>query len=321
MVADLKSLLAGFGDGGVILLASSYGTRVALRLAADPAVKIEAMILDGVDPPDEQEYVALAPDAARAFTGLFQRCAAMASCKENYPDLADRFARLVAAAAAAPLAVEIGDAEGKPFTARLDDAKLIEFLLTGFYDRRQIDALPGVIAALAGGDTTKLRPLARLALDNYRAGRLSFGVFLSAECHDDFPFNPRGAVARAAAQAPLFRNYALANLPLAACPFWPSGVAAAAERAAASSAVPTLILSGDLDPATPPRWAKEAADDLPHAFLIRFHGIGHGVLDDRPCVSHLVGRFVADPTAAPVNDCTQALEPPPIRRLAKPRRH
>jgi pimeloyl-ACP methyl ester carboxylesterase len=317
MVADLKSLLAALGDGGAVLLASSYGTRVALRLAAEPGVTIKAMILDGVDPPDEQDYVGLAPDAARAFAGLFRMCAATTSCKKSYPNLPERFADLVTAAAAAPLTVEIQDIDGKPFTAWLDDAKLIEFLLTGFYDRRQIEALPGVIAALAGGDTATLAPLARLALDNYRTGQLSFGVFLSAECHDDFPFNPRDAVARESAQAPLFRNYALANLPLAACPVWPSGTAAAAERAPAISAVPTLILSGDLDPATPPRWAQDAAAHLPHAFLMQFPDTGHGVLDDRACVSRLVGRFIANPAAAPVDDCKE----PPTRRLAKPRKH
>src|SRR5216683_2489417 len=79
------------------------------------------------------------------------------------------------------------------------------------------------------------------------------------------------------------------------CPAWPVGQAAAEERRAATSDVPILLLSGELDPVTPAAWAKFAAKDLPRAVRLDFRGIGHGVLAAHACAGVIVGRFLADP--------------------------
>jgi pimeloyl-ACP methyl ester carboxylesterase len=74
--------------------------------------------------------------------------------------------------------------------------------------------------------------------------------------------------------------------------------------------VPVLLLSGDLDPVTPPAWAKVAAKELPHAVRLDFRGIGHGVLAAHACAGRIVGRFLADPARSPVDDCLLAVGPP-----------
>lgn len=316
IVADLKSLLTQLGFQSSILLASSYGTRVALRLAADPAMGTRAMILDAVDPPDALEYVEGAPNAAAAFARLFQHCAEDPSCRTAFPDLAASFERIVKRASVEPLTVSLSDERGGAVTVRLDDAKLIEMLFYAFYDWRRLEELPAIIAALAAGNSEPLKPLIRLALENYDADAVSLGLFLSVECHDNFPFNSRDAVERAAAAAPLFRNFALSTLPLAACPSWPSGAALEADRAPLARDIPILMLSGELDPATPPQWAANAAARLPHAYGVKFLGVGHGVLAAQACASRLVGRFLADLSNAPVDDCLLALGPPHFRKVA-----
>ena len=174
----------------------------------------------------------------------------------------------------------------------------------------RIQELPALIAAVGAGNTAPLAPLVRLALADYAPGGASLGLYFSVECHDDFPFNPRAEVERAAAAEPLFKNYALATLPLAACPSWPASVAPADQRAAVASDVPTLMLSGALDPATPPSWAKQAARRLPHAYRLTFPGVGHGVLAARECAAQLVGRFLADTSKAPFDNCMLLLRPP-----------
>jgi len=316
IAADLKSLLARLDYRSPVLLASSYGTRVALRLAADPAVGARAMVLDAVDPPDASEYIDSARNAASAFARLFENCAEDPACDRAFPKLAESFERVVRRAGVQPLTVALADPRGKAMTARLDDAKLIELLFYAFYDPRRLEELPAIISALAAGDTAPLKPLLRLAVQNYNADEVSLGLFLSVECHDNFPFNPRAAVERASATAPLFRNFALANLPLAACPVWPSGSATELDRAPFSADVPVLMLSGDLDPATPPDWAARTAARLPHGYNVKFHGIGHGVLGERVCASRLVGHFLADPLKQPVDDCQLAASPPKFRKLA-----
>jgi pimeloyl-ACP methyl ester carboxylesterase len=315
-VADLKSLLSQLGYRAPILLASSYGTRVAFRFAADATNGTRAMILDAVDPPDARDYVEGATDAAAAFARLFENCAANATCHGNFPDLASSFTRIVRQAAATPLSVSVPDPRGGTLTARLDDARLIETLFYAFYDWRRLEELPAIITAVARGETEPLKPLVRIGLDNYDPQEVSLGLFLSVECHDNFLYNPRDAVERAAAAAPLFRNFALSTLPLAACPSWPSGAASAAEHTPLKSDIPVLMLVGELDPATPPQWATSAAAHLPHATVLKFRGVGHGVLAAQACASRIVDRFLANLAAAPMDDCLLALGPPHFKKVA-----
>lgn len=316
IVADLKDLLTELGYRAPFLLASSYGTRVALRLAADPTVGIRGMILDAPDPPEAHEYIDSAANAAAAFAALFQSCAADRACHAAFPSLADDFDRVVARAAVVPLRVTVSDPSGGTFTAQLDDGKLVETLFYAFYDRRRLQELPAIIAALARGNTRPLEPLVRLGLENYDGKGASLGLFLSVECHDDFHSNLREAVERSAAAFPRFRRFALSNLPLAACPAWPVGHASQAARLPLRRDVPILLLAGDLDPATPARWAESVAARLPHAYLFKFPDIGHGVLGANACASRLVGRFLADPSRRPIDDCLLLLGPPRFRELA-----
>ena len=319
IVADLKDLLAQLGYRAPILLANSYGTRVALRLAADRTIGIGAMVLDSVDPPEARDYTEAAANASAAFAGLFQSCAGDAACKDAFPALADDFYRSVAQAARAPLQVTVTDPKGGSRVAQLDDGKLVETLFYAFYDARRLEELPAVISALARGDTRPVEPLVQLGLDNYGSDGASLGLFLSVECHDDFAVNPRSDVERAAAAAPPFRKFALSNLPLAACPNWPVGRSSEAEYAPPTRDVPVLLLAGELDPATPPRWAEAVAARLPHAYLFKFPGIGHGVLGARraqTCASRLVERFLADASRRPSDDCPLVLTTPHFRKVA-----
>jgi len=313
IAADVEALLPRLGYRQWTLLATSYGTRVALRVAAATPAETRAMILDSVDPPQIREYVEGAAGAAAAFSQLFADCAGENTCREAFPDLSASFETVVRRAAQTPLTFTLRDASGAAMTARLDDAKLIEMFSRSFYDSRQIEELPALITAVSAGDTAPLVPLVRLTLADYAPGGASLGLYFSVECHDDFPFNPRAAVERAAAAEPLFENYALATLPLAACPSWPAGAAPAAAHAAVASDVPTLMLSGVLDPATPPSWAKRAARQLPHAYHLTFPAVGHGVLAAQECGARLVGRFLADTSKVPYDDCMLLLGPPRFR--------
>ncbi|HYM03855.1 MAG TPA: alpha/beta fold hydrolase [Stellaceae bacterium] len=316
IAADIRALIAGLGMRAPILLATSYGTRVALRLAEEPGLALHAMILDSVDPPDVAEYVDGAPSAAHAFAQLFGECAEDPTCRASFPNLSGDFERLVRQAAAAPIPVELADPRGGKLSVRLDDSKLIEVLFYAFYDWRRIEELPAIIEALGAGDSKAVEPLLRVAFENYVAAGVGHGLFLSVECHDEFPFNSREAVEKGSAGSPLFRNFALSTLPLAVCASWPVGKASNAERAPAGSNVPTLMLSGALDPVTPPSWAAQAAAHLPHAYDFTFRGVGHGVLAGQACASRIVSRFLADPKRAPADDCLLALGPPHFRKGA-----
>ena len=311
IIEDVRSLIAGLGYRSWDFLATSYGTRVALRFVDRWRDGTRAVVLDSVYPPNVTAYVDSGSAAAQVFATLFRECDGDKACHAAFPGLARSFEQAVRRAATAPLTVEIADPRGgPPLKARLDDGKLVEVLFYAFYDWRRIGELPATINALAASDTRPLAGLARTALENYVSASVSHGLFLSVECHDEFPFNRRDAVERAAAERPLYRNFALSSLPLSACPSWPVGQATEAEHSPAASDVPILILSGELDPVTPASWARIGSARLPRAVRLEFRGIGHGVLAAHGCASVIVGRFLADPARSPMDDCLLAVGPP-----------
>jgi pimeloyl-ACP methyl ester carboxylesterase len=310
-IADLHSLITELGYRAWNLLAISYGTRVALGFTERWPVGTRAVVLDSVYPVNVAAYVDGGSAAAGAFTALFRECDSDRLCHASFPDLAKAFQNLVRRAAVTPIPITIADPRGgSPLHGALDDSKLIDVLLHAFYDWRGIAQLPTDITALADGDGQAVEELAHLALSDYMSESLSHGLFLSVECQDEFPFNPSDDVDRAAAKLPLYRNFMLSNLPLVVCPSWPVGAMTHLERHPVTGDVPVLMLSGELDPLTPPQWAKLASASLRNALQIEFRGIGHGVLDAHACPGVIVGRFLDDPTRSPIDDCLLAMGPP-----------
>jgi len=76
------------------------------------------------------------------------------------------------------------------------------------------------------------------------------------------------------------------------------------------SDVPTLILSGVADPATPPRWGERVASGLSRVLHVQVAGMGHG-LTRRGCLPEVVAEFVE---AGAVDDLDVAC----VRRLRRP---
>lgn len=308
IVADLRDLIQQLGYRSWNIFAVSYGTRVALDFLRGGTPGTRSVVLDSVYPPEVRSYIDGPRNGERAFHELFRECGEDAACNAAFPRLEKSFAEVVRGAAATPLAVTLADPRtGAPVEARLDDARLVEALFYGLYDWRSTQQMPAIIAGLAHGDTKLFLPLAAAAFATYASTEASDGLYLSVECHDEYPFNSREAVERAADADPLMKGFALTTLPLMACPGWPVGSAAAADRAAVTSDLPILILSGDLDPVASPDWAKEAAARLPHARLLRFPGVGHGVVAAHACADRLIGRFFADPEKQPYDDCLLAV--------------
>ena len=74
------------------------------------------------------------------------------------------------------------------------------------------------------------------------------------------------------------------------------------------SDIPTLLLSGQFDPATPPRWAAVAAETLSNSYSFVLPMTGHGVGMGTPCGQTLMSKFLESPTTNPVSPCTVGSE-------------
>ena len=97
--------------------------------------------------------------------------------------------------------------------------------------------------------------------------------------------------------------WAEADIQFSECAMWEAGRAEAREKEPVVSDVPTLILTGEYDPVTPPRWGKLAAKTLSSSFVFEFPGTGHCTIDSYDCADDLVTQFLANPTVKPDATC------------------
>jgi hypothetical protein len=126
------------------------------------------------------------------------------------------------------------------------------------YSPEMYALMPSIVHRAARGD---FEQFGQTALDYGRAIRgLDFGFFLSVTCAEDIArLDP--AAAMNAAEGTLLGVYRV-DQQVAACRIWPHGVADPVRTAPLASSIPTLLLSGELDPVTPPKYAHEVAQTL-----------------------------------------------------------
>ena len=121
---------------------------------------------------------------------------------------------------------------------------------------------------------------------------LALGMHNAIMCTEDAPFYDSASVDRDALEASYMGPLQLDTLA-AICTVWPAGPIDEDFREPLSTDIPTLLLSGDADPITPPRYADMAAVGLRRAWLLTGEHQGHGQLAVG-CMPRVYERFIAN---------------------------
>jgi len=166
--------------------------------------------------------------------------------------------------------------------------------------------LPFGISAAASGDFNPL--LAQnLELADDIAENLSIGMHLSVICAEDIPRITAGDMDQLSQS---FFGSSLVDDFVRACRIWPRGPLPDDYYTPVQSPVPTLILSGGIDPATPPRHGDMVAATLPNARHFVAPHLGHGV-SLHGCAPRLIESFVRAGSASELDGkCLQRLPRP-----------
>jgi pimeloyl-ACP methyl ester carboxylesterase len=305
-VADLEEVRAALGYERVNVVGFSYGTRAALAwLRAHPG-RIRALVLDGVAPFELPVGAHFDEDGQRALDLLFARCAADRACAASFPAPAAELAALRDRLGRRPERVRTrhpltGAPLETPFGADALRAVVGAFL----YQAETAAVLPPMLHAAAAGDLGPLAAQGVAATADLEAG-LSRPLQLSVLCAEDVPFFPAedgAAPLPGRATRDAFRRL---------CAAWKVPPVDPAWRAPLRSGVPALLLSGEADPVTPPRWAELAAKGLLGARHVVLAGQGHGAFT-RGCVPRLAAELLEAGSAAGLDlSCADAVRPPPV---------
>ncbi|MEZ4511469.1 MAG: alpha/beta fold hydrolase [Chloroflexota bacterium] len=304
--ADVADLMQALGIDEYNLLGVSYGTRLALVVMRDHPAGVRAVVLDSPFPPNartpQEEAVAIW-DGIQA---VLADCAADPDCADRYPDLEDKLIEAVIQLNEEPLGNLIGD----------DILAVIEKMM--FSSEEYGSLIPLLIEQVYNGEYDLFEYLTQELLGYGRArrqadeeGNSSEGMYNSVICRDEYAFASEAeAEAEIAANIPepLQTGLALTTFQLyETCSYWGAGVAAAVENEAVVSDIPTLVLVGEYDPATPPAWARLTVETLANGYLFELPGGGHSLLSTNQCAIDLMEAFWEEPWVEPNGRCVDEL--------------
>jgi len=285
-MADADAVRAALGVEQVDLVGISYGTRAALEYLRAYPSHVRRAIIDGVAPPDMVLPASDDIDGAAALDKLFADCAADKACAQAHPALTQRWQALQASL---PRAVDIDDpVTGRPLHVTITAEAVRSAVRRPLYQPEQAAILPYAIEAAAAGRFDAL--MAMTSSTNDQPTDLSEGQHFAVICSEDYPRLP-------AAAGPA-SDQGAQGLYRAVCAHWPRGAVPAAFYTIPASPVPVLLMSGGLDPVTPPRHAERVAKALgPKARSVVVANNGHNVMAIA-CMRDAVFRFIGAATEA-----------------------
>jgi pimeloyl-ACP methyl ester carboxylesterase len=296
-VTDLEAIREALGYSALNLYGVSYGTRVAQHFARRYPDATRTVVIDGVVPPQIALGPEIATESQKAVDRILARCVEDAACNERFPDIEATFVAIVARLREASLEVSVPH----PNTGRAEVVKFGEAELAGAvrllaYSPTTIALLPLFVHEAGQGNWVPLASqymMTAIAMSD----ALALGMHNAVMCTEDMPFLERTTIDVDGIAASYMGTFQLDALE-AICTTWPRGPIDAEFKVPLATDIPFLLLSGDADPITPPRYAEMAAVDLTNATHLIGKHQGHGQLGVG-CMRNLVAEFVnsADPLA------------------------
>lgn len=307
---DLDEVREQLGYSMINLWGVSYGTRAALVYLRRHGEHVRSAVLDAVAPLGMKLPASFAEDAQRALELLFDACEAEDRCRQRFPELRLNFAALLDRLERQPATVAVKH----PRTGEDQQVELPRDFVTGvlraaLYSSAGASLVPLFIDQMHGGDFNGLLALAiggivPAVATNY------WGMFYSVICAEDLPWIDDLKSRRDAAGT--FLGDSTADMYEMVCSGREWGIVTENYHAPVRSGVPALVLSGNLDPVTPPRWGDKLVETLSNARHVVVPGLGHGA-GAAGCVPDLIERFLRDAAVAALDDaCVQELQRPPF---------
>ena len=283
---DLEAARQALGAPQFDLIGISYGTRVAQQYLERYPNGVRSIVLVSAVPNELVLGAEFAANLDDALKRQFAACTATPSCAKAFGDPYQNLYRLRDALAAKPLEIALRHPrtfaeEKKPLNA-LTLAALVRMFA---YSAETSAILPLTIDRALKGDYAALVAQAEV-LNDQLADLEGNAMQLSVICAEDADL-----LADRSQDAHLILGDALVRVIRAQCEVWPRGSRSADFHAPVRSDKPALVLAGELDPVTPPRYADAILKGLPNGRLLLAKGQGHSVLA-RGCLPRLVGRFV-----------------------------
>jgi pimeloyl-ACP methyl ester carboxylesterase len=302
---DYDEVRQALGYGRINITGGSYGTRMALVFMRQHPAVVRTAILNGVLPLANKNPLYHAANFDVGITALIAECAADAACRAAVPSLDIEFRAVLARLQAKPASTFVTHpTSGARVAVALSREAFLEALRVVMYSGAGSRRVPMLIHRAYQGD---FEPFAETGVSSERGLRrsLALGQLLSVTCAEDVDRITEQEIETIAART--LSGDGRVRGQKKVCAFWPRSAIPATFGDPVTAGVPALLLSGTLDPVTPPRWGEEAASHLPrslHLVVAGAHGVGG------PCLTEIERRFLDAGTTDRLDvSCTAGMKP------------
>ena len=286
-VDDLDEVRAALGYATVDVLGGSYGTRAALEYLRRHPDRVRTITLEGIVAPEYRIPLSFSHAVDGSIDRILELCAADAACHTAYPNLTAEFHTVLERLEKQPATLTVKTATGDQ-TITISRGLFVSDLRPVLYIPQAIQVFPMMVHNAYGGDFHLFASMAmqvRGALDR----SINRGLQFSVVCAEDVPSTTPAMIRRETAGTYL-GDYQMQHYERY-CAAWPHGSAPADFHAPIHSSVPALLISGTLDPATPPEMAVELSHELTNSEVVTIPKGTHGT--GSACVDGMIGQFVS----------------------------
>ena len=285
-IQDLDEVRGALGAPTVNLMGVSYGTRVAQQYAKRYPSRTRTVTIDGIVPNSLVLGNEHARNLERSLDSQFKRCQMTPGCTQKLGDPRAQLNAVMARLKADPPLVSYRDAiTGESKQEKLTPGHVATLARMFAYAPQAAGLLPLELNEAAQGRYEPLMALSKLLVSTV-GDQIMHGMQLSVICTED-----AGELKADPADASSLLGTDLITVMSAQCGAWPHGQRPADFRAPLTGNTPVLILSGEFDPVTPPRYGDEVLKTLPNGRHLVVRGQGHNVLPVG-CLPKLFASFV-----------------------------
>jgi pimeloyl-ACP methyl ester carboxylesterase len=261
-IEDIESTRLALGYEQISMYGASYGTRAAFTYARRFPNRVRSLILVAPAPMSMNILDSFEEDGRRAMDALVADCRSDPACSKAFPTL---------------------DADVLKVRRELTEAFYAIGLQFLQYSSATSRFIPLLISRAAAGDRTSLDQ----KINEFRTlliEWLSLGLHLAVVCNEDVPFRSKPAGPGV--------NRALRTEYEHACRGWPRVDLPEGFRKESRIDRPALIITGEWDPVTSPRWAQVEAKQFTRSQVVVVPRSGHMIDGLEACIGQLAADFL-----------------------------
>lgn len=304
-IEDLDDVRQALGYEVINIYGASYGTRVAQEYMRRFPDHTRSVILDGVVPMGWALGVDVAADAQRALSLTFERCQSNTACSKNFPDLQTEFDHLLDMLDTNSIEVPLDHPiTGEPTTLTLDRDRFVNAIHVLTYAPETAALLPVMIHnAYAHNNFHRFAGII-LSTEDSLTDSISAGMRMAVICSEDVPLFEQNKPSEG------YMGSFMLDVFREICFIWPAGSVPSDYYQPVHSDIPVLLISGEVDPVTPPENGEQVLHYLSNGYHLIVPGMGH-VNIHQGCIPQIAHQFIESGSVQGLDvTCSEKIQPP-----------